>query len=67
MEKFTKNGIHCAVNVDPIVALITDSRKNIKIIISLSRTAGKNNVYGAFLRLRFDIWCKLKLVFTLLN
>lgn len=67
MEKFTKKGIHCAVNIDPIVPLITDSRENIESIISQSHTAGIKNVFGPFLRLRFDIWCRLKLVFTLLN
>ncbi|MGD9532745.1 MAG: radical SAM protein [Candidatus Nitrosocosmicus sp.] len=67
MEKFISKRIQCAVNIDPIIPLVTDSNENIDTIISLCKVAGIKNVFGAFLRLRYDIWDRLKMVFALLN
>jgi DNA repair photolyase len=67
IENFAKNGIRCAVNIDPIVPLITDSIRNIDEIIVNCQKAGVKNVFGAFLRLRYDIWYRMKIVFKLLD
>ena len=67
IENFAKKGIHCSVNIDPIVPLITDSMNNIDGIIANCRRSGVKNIFGAFLRLRFDIWQRMKIVFKLLN
>ena len=67
MQKFTNKRIRCAVNIDPIIPLITDSDENIDAIISHCKVSGIKNVFGAFLRLRYDIWERLKIAFALLN
>jgi DNA repair photolyase len=67
MRKFASRGIRCAVNIDPIIPLITDSMENINPIVTNCRTASVKNVFGAFLRIRFDIWKRMKMVFKLLN
>jgi DNA repair photolyase len=67
IEKFTDKRIQCAVNIDPIIPLVTDSDENIDAIISLCEITKIKNVFGAFLRLRYDIWNRLKVAFELLN
>lgn len=67
MKKFTDKQIRCAVNIDPIIPLITDSNENMNSIISLCQQTGIRNVFGAFLRLRYDIWNRLKIAFELLK
>lgn len=67
MEKFANKQIRCAVNIDPIIPLITDSDENIDTIISLCKVTGIKNIFSAFLRLRYDIWERLKIAFALLN
>lgn len=67
IRNFANRGVRCAVNIDPIVPLITDSFENINTIITNCRAAGVKNVFGAFLRIRFDIWKRMKIVFKLLN
>jgi DNA repair photolyase len=41
--------------------------ENIDTIVSNCRVADVKNVFGAFLRIRFDIWQRMKIVFKLLN
>jgi len=67
MEKFTNKQIRCAVNIDPIIPLVTDSDENIDAIISLCKANRIKNVFGAILRIRYDIWDRLKVAFALLN
>ena len=67
MKNFANRGIRTAVNIDPIIPLITDSLADIDTIITNCQTAGVKNVFGAFLRIRFDIWQRIKVIFKLLN
>lgn len=67
IKKFTDASIHCGVNVDPIIPLITDSPNNIESILDSSHNAGVCYVFGAVLRLRRDIWERMKIILKLLN
>lgn len=67
IKKFTNASIHCGVNVDPIIPLITDSPNNVESILDSSHNAGVCYVFGAVLRLRRDIWERMKIILKLLN
>lgn len=67
IKRFSDCGIRCAVNIDPILPLITDSLNEIESIIDNCYKAGVRYVFGAPLRLRSDIWDRMKIVFKLLN
>jgi len=67
ISKFTDFGICCCINIDPILPLITDSSDNIESIIDSSRKANVKYVFGAILRLRRDIWERMKTILKLLD
>ena len=67
IKRFSDCGIRCAVNIDPILPLITDSLNEIESIIDNCFKSGVRYVCGAPLRLRSDIWERMKIVFKLLN
>ena len=67
IRKFSDTGIRCAVNIDPIVPFITDSPKDIESILDNCLKAGVSYVFGATLRLRDDIWERMKIIFKMLN
>ena len=67
ISKFTDFGIRCCINIDPILPLITDSSDNIESIIDSSRKANVKYVFGAILRLRRDIWERMKTILKLLD
>lgn len=67
IKKFTDSGICCGVNIDPIIPLITDSQDQIKTILDSYYKSGIQYVFGAMLRLRFDIWQRMKTVLKLLD
>jgi DNA repair photolyase len=67
IKKFSSSGIRCGVNIDPIIPLITDSSKDIKTILDNCAEAGVQYVFGAVLRLRADIWERMKAIFDLLD
>lgn len=67
IKKFTDASIHCGVNIDPIIPLITDSPNNVESILDSSHNAGVCYVFGAVLRLRRDIWERMKIILKLLN
>jgi DNA repair photolyase len=67
IRKFTEAGIRCGVNVDPIMPIITDSDEEIESIVDYCAGAGLDRVFGAILRLRSDIWERMKIVFQLLE
>jgi DNA repair photolyase len=67
IKKFTDGGILCAVNIDPIIPLITDSPNDVESILDSSHNAGVRYVFGAVLRLRRDIWERMKIILKLLN
>lgn len=67
IKRFSDCGIRCAVNIDPILPLITDSINEIESLIDSCYESGVCYVFGAPLRLRSDIWERMKVVFKLLN
>ncbi|HEY7733485.1 MAG TPA: radical SAM protein [Nitrososphaera sp.] len=67
IKKFTDAGISCGVNVDPIIPLVTDSDEELDAIIIRCRDASLKNVVGSLMRLRADIWDRMKIVLKLLE
>lgn len=67
IEKFTKSEIQCVVNIDPILPLITDSKCDLEKILDTAVTSGVKFISGAILRLRSDIWERLKSMLDLLK
>jgi DNA repair photolyase len=67
IEKFCKSGIKCVINIDPILPLITDSKEDISNIIDSANDVGVKYVSGAILRLRYDIWQRMKYILQILN
>lgn len=67
IKKFSDAGIRCGVNIDPIIPLVTDSPKDIASILDNCLRAGVSYIYGAILRLRVDIWERMKTILTLLS
>jgi DNA repair photolyase len=62
IKKFTQAGISCGVNIDPIVPLITDSDLSIDTLLQRCRDSGVQHVFGEVLRLRSDIWERMKTI-----
>jgi DNA repair photolyase len=67
IKKFTAAGVCCGVNVDPIIPLITDSNEELGAVVDSCKTAGLQHVFGSIMRLRSDIWERIKLVIKLLE
>jgi DNA repair photolyase len=67
IKRFTDADIRCGINIDPIIPLITDSPNDIKYIIDNCRKAGVEYVFGAILRLRADIWERIKIILKLFD
>ncbi len=67
IKRFSDAGIRCAVNIDPIIPLVTDSPKDIESILDNCLGAGVHHVFGAALRLRADIWERMKTILNLLD
>ena len=67
IEKFASAGVPCGVNVDPIMPLVTDSDGELEAVVDACRRAGVKHVFGAMLRLRTDIWDRMKAALTLLG
>ncbi len=67
IKRFSESGIRCAVNIDPILPFITDSLDEIESIVDTCLRSGVRYIFGATLRLRSDIWERMKIVFKLLN
>jgi DNA repair photolyase len=67
INKFVDAGIRCGVNIDPILPLITDSDQEIESILDSCNRSGVGYVFGALLRLRADIWERIKIILNLLG
>ncbi|MFY9794863.1 MAG: radical SAM protein [Candidatus Nitrosopolaris sp.] len=67
IKKFTDAGVYCAVNIDPILPFITDSQNHIQEIVDSCHDAGVQYIFGALLRLRSDIWERVKIILKLLH
>ena len=66
-KRFTDNGIRCAVNIDPIIPLITDLTNDIESILDNCHKADFRYVFDATLRLRVDIWERMKIILKMLH
>jgi DNA repair photolyase len=67
IKKFAEAGLCCGVNIDPIIPLVTDNERELKGLVRACREAGVRHVFGAPLRLRTDIWQRMKFVLQLLE
>ena len=67
IKKFSDAGIRCGVNIDPIMPLITDSVSNLESLLNNCLRTGVSYVLGAILRLRADIWERMKTILRILN
>ncbi|HEY6756496.1 MAG TPA: radical SAM protein [Nitrososphaera sp.] len=67
INKFADSGLCCGVNIDPIIPLVTDTEQELDGLVRTCREAGVLHVFGAPLRLRTDIWERMKLVLQLLE
>ncbi len=67
IAKFANAGVVCGVNVDPIMPLVTDSDEELGAIVQACRRAGVRHVFGAMLRLRTDIWDRMKAALALIE
>jgi DNA repair photolyase len=67
IKKFTDAGVCCGVNVDPIMPLVTDTEEELDAVVRSCKEAGLRHVFGAVLRLRTDIWERMKLALRLLD
>ena len=67
IRKFSDAGIRCGVNIDPIIPLLTDSPDNLDSIVDSCQRTGVGHVLGATLRLRADIWERIKNILTVLE
>jgi len=67
IKRFNDSGIQCVINIDPIMPLITDSETDILEILDNCHDARVDYVFGATLRLRNDIWERIKIIINLLE
>ncbi len=67
IRKFVDAGVCCVVNIDPIIPLITDSEIQLDQVLDVCNDNGVKHVFGAVLRLRADIWERMKTVLRLLD
>jgi len=67
IRKSVDAGVCCVVNIDPILPLITDSEVHLDQILDACNVNGVKHVFGAVLRLRADIWKRMKTVLVLLD
>ena len=67
IKKFTDEGVYCGVNIDPILPLVTDTDQELEAVVRSCKEAGVHNVFGDLLRLRTDIWQRMKVVLRLLE
>ncbi|MGN6629648.1 MAG: SPL family radical SAM protein [Candidatus Nitrosocosmicus sp.] len=67
IKRFSDTGIRCAVNIDPIIPLITDSVNDIDCILDNCLESGVRYIFGATLRLRADIWKRMKIMLKMLG
>jgi DNA repair photolyase len=67
IKKCAEAGLCCGVNIDPIIPLVTDSEYEMNELARACKDAGVKHAFGAPLRLRADIWQRMKLVLEILE
>ena len=60
MRRFADAGVRVGVNVDPVLPGLTDNRDGIAELLAASRNSGASFAYNGVLRLRGDIWNRLR-------
>jgi len=65
IKRFVDSGIKCCVNIDPIIPFITDYEDHILSIVDKCQQIGIKRVCGSILRLRYDIWIRIKEILQL--
>src|SRR5205085_957325 len=67
ISRFSARGVACGINVDPIIPLVTDSASQFDCLIAASMNAGAKHVFGSVLRMRSDIWERIKTALSILH
>ena len=67
IKKFLDCGIKCCVNIDPIIPFVTDNEEHIRSIIDLCHQFGIRYISASILRLRDDIWTRIRDILELLG
>ncbi|MGD1835912.1 MAG: SPL family radical SAM protein [Nitrososphaeraceae archaeon] len=67
IKNFHNSGIKCVINIDPLLPLITDTKQNIQDIFDNLSDVDSIYIHSSFLRLRRDIWERIKIILNLLN
>ena len=67
IKKFLDSGIKCCVNIDPIIPFVTDSEEHILSIVDMCHQLGIRYISGSILRLRRDIWIRIREILELLG
>ncbi len=67
IKKFTESGLCCGITIDPIMPLITDGDRDFCEIVDRCKAAGLQHIFGEILRLRDDIWKRMKIAINLLK
>jgi len=60
IKKFVDSGIKCCINMDPIIPFITDTEEHIESMVNKCRQLQLRHSSGSVLRLRNDIWKRIK-------
>ena len=67
IRKFNNSRIKYTVNIDPLLPLITDTKQNIQDIFDGLSDLDNSYINSSFLRLRNDIWERIKIILDFLN
>lgn len=67
IKKFLDSGINCCVNIDPIIPFVTDSEEHMRLIVDMCHKLGIRYISGSVLRLRRDIWTRIREILQLLG
>ncbi len=67
LRLFSNRGIRCGINIDPIMPFLTDNKEDLYQIVKLSKENGAKFISAGILRIRKDIWSRLKDFFVSIN
>jgi DNA repair photolyase len=67
IKKFTDAGVRCGVNIDPVLPSFSDSPEHVQEVVDSCYDAGVGYVLGGLLRVRSDIWERVKTILKFLN
>ena len=67
LKLFSDRGIRCGINIDPIMPFLTDNKEDLYQIVKLSKENGAKFISAGILRIRKDIWSRVKDFFVSIN